>query len=166
MAGLLISINAFSVVNVGQSPKNVVLSGEKGSLVKGGDWDSSSLKGKVHVVFYVDPDENESNEGVIAALKQAAFPKDKFGTVAIINMDATWMPNIAIESKLKDRQKKFPDTTYVKDFKKILVKEWGLKDDAFDVMVFDASGKIIYGFEGPMPKQEIARMVDFVKASL
>ena len=41
-------------------------------------------------------------------------------------MDATWLPNFAISSALEEKQEKYPNAIYVRDYDKILVKEWNL----------------------------------------
>ena len=53
--------------------KEITLSGDKGGRITGQDWSSSELVNKVHVLFYVDPDEKDMNEHVGQALKQEKF---------------------------------------------------------------------------------------------
>ena len=77
---------------------------------------SVELQGKVDVVFYVDPDEKDTNNEASDALDREKFPSDKFQSVGIINMAATWLPNFAISSALKDKQKRYPETIYVRDY--------------------------------------------------
>jgi predicted transcriptional regulator len=91
---------AMTAPPVGEAPPKVVLSGADGGQVNGEAWSSGELIGKVHVMFYVDPDEKALNDHVSDALKKAAFPLDKFGSVAAINMKATWLPNSLIERSL------------------------------------------------------------------
>jgi predicted transcriptional regulator len=73
------------------------------------------VTGKGLCVFYVDPDEKDTNNEASDALDREKFPSEKFQTVGIINMAATWLPNFAISSALKDKQKRYPKTTYVRD---------------------------------------------------
>jgi len=56
------------------------------------------VAGKVYVLFYVDPDEKDTNNEASDALDREKFPSEKFQTVGIINMAATWLPNFAISS--------------------------------------------------------------------
>lgn len=164
-AALLITLAA-SALAVGQKPKSVTLKGDNGGRVDGTSWTSDSLNGKVSALFYVDPDEKDANEALELALKDAAFPKDKYQSVAVINMEATWLPNAAIASSLKAKQEQYPDAIYVKDMSKVLVKEWGMKDDAYDVLVFDKEGKILFSKEGAFSKQDIAAMIETIKKAL
>jgi predicted transcriptional regulator len=114
----------------------------------------------------VDPDEKDKNEAFADALKEANLDHSKYGSVAIVNMAATWKPDIIIEALLKSKQKKFPNAVYVKDKKKVLVKEWGLADDESDVMVFNAEGKLIYLKEGKLSKEEIKRVINLIKSEI
>ncbi len=153
-------------VEVGKVPGTVSLSGENGGKVDGTVWSSKTLKGKVHIVFYVDPDKKDMNEALSKALKKRHFNRSKYASVAIINLAATWMPNALIESKLKNKQKEFPDTTYVKDKKKVLVKKWDLADDNSDILIFDKNGKLIYKKFGKLSKSEITKVITLIENNL
>ncbi len=153
-------------VNIGETPKSVIIEGDNGGLISGSAWNSSMLKDKVHVLFYVDPDEKDTNEAFADALKASNPDRSKFASVAIVNLAATWKPNIIIEALLKSKQKKFPHTIYVKDKKKVLVKEWGLEDDNSDILVFDKSGKVLYSKAGKLDKNEIDKVLSLIKGNL
>ena len=153
-------------LSVGEVPKDVTIEGDNGGLVAGGAWNSVILKGKVHVLFYVDPDEKDVNEDFAEALKKEKFNHDSFQTVAIVNMAATWKPNLIIETILKSKQKKFPKAIYVKDKHKVLVKMWDLEDDSSDILVFDKSGKVLYSRAGKLDKAEIEKVLTLIKENL
>ncbi len=154
-------------LSLGDVPKDVTIEGDNGGLVAGGAWNSSMLQGgKVHVIFYVDPDEKDVNEDFADALKSVKFDHDKFQTIAIVNMAATWKPNMIIAAILKSKQKKFPEALYVKDKKKILVKMWDLQDDNSDILVFDKSGKLLYTKAGKLDKTEIQKVISLIKEHL
>lgn len=149
---------------VGIEPKKVVLSGEAGGKVeKDLPWSSEELRGKVFVLFYVDPDENSLNDAVATALKEQHYDHDKFQSVAVINLAASWKPNFVIESVLKDRQKEFPYTIYVKDRQKVLVKDWGLADQNNNVVAFSKEGKVIFRKDGKLSEGDIAKLIAAVK---
>jgi predicted transcriptional regulator len=86
--------------------------------------------------------------------------------VAIVNLAATWLPNALIESKLKSKQKEFPDTTYVKDKKKVLVNTWKLADDNSDILIFDKKGKLIYKKFGKVSDSEIKSVISLIEKHL
>jgi len=163
---LLVLVGSAVAVEVGKVPASVTINGKDGGRTNGKAWNSSSLKGKVHIVFYVDPDEKDLNKALNQALKKETFDRSKFASVAIVNMAATWMPNVAIEAKLKSKQKEFSRTTYVRDRSKVLVKKWALADDNSDVLVFDKSGKLIYKKFGKLSKEEIAKVISLIKSNI
>ena len=163
---MVLLFSSLFALDIGAVPKSVTIEGDNGGLVAGGAWHSSMLKDKVHVLFYVDPDEKDTNEAFADALKTKDFDRSKFASVAIVNLAATWKPNVVINMLLKAKQKKFPNTIYVKDKHKVLVKKWGLADDASDVLVFDKGGKLLYSKSGKLEKAEIDKVIDLITGNL
>ena len=162
---LLAPLMAFAL-ELGFVPLHITLQGDNGGLIDGSAWDSSILKDKVYVLFYVDPDKKEINDAVTQALKAKKFDRNNYASMAIINMAATWLPNFAISSALEKKQKEFPDTIYAKDLNKVLVKEWKLADDSSDVLLFDKSGKLIYIYEGKLNNEEISKLINLIEANI
>lgn len=163
---LALSSPALAGPKVGEKPPTVKIGGENGGLISGKEWSSDTLKGRIWAVFYVDPDEKDANEALETALADQKFPKEKYASTAIINMDATWLPNAAIASSLESKQEKYPDTVYVKDLKRVLVKEWKMTDDSYDVLVFDKQGKILFAKDGKFAKADIDALIDTIKKNL
>ena len=129
---------------IGEIPPKVVLKGDLGGRIDGTQWSSEELVSeKIIVLFYVDPDESELNNHVSDALKAENYPREKYGSIGMANMAATWLPNFAINMKLKSKQEKHKETVYVKDLDKTLVKKWGLSDDNSDVIVFGKDGRVL-----------------------
>ncbi|MCP4294807.1 MAG: transcriptional regulator [Proteobacteria bacterium] len=151
---------------IGQVPPVVDLQGEDGGRVDGTPWSSREIKDKVYVMFYVDPDEKDLNDHVSATLKKEDFPLDKYGSIAIINMDATWLPNGLIASSLKEKQEEFPSTIYVKDMEKILVKKWDIADDNSDILLFDRSGKVLFYVAGKLTDNQIQELIQLTRDNL
>jgi YtfJ family uncharacterized protein len=143
-----------------------VLDGKNGGKIDGSAWNSSMLSGKVHVLFYVDPDKKDVNEAFADALKAKNFNHENYTTVAIINLAATWKPNVIIEALLKSKQKKFPNAIYVKDKKKVLVKRWNLEDDASNVVVFGKDGKVLYFKNGKLSASDITNVLKLIEDNL
>ena len=106
----LILVVSSMAIEVGAVPKAVTIDDENGGKVDGSAWNSSMLKGKIYTVFYVDPDKRDLNNPLADAIKAKQFDRSKVNSVAIINLAATWLPNVFIESKLTEKQKKFPPT--------------------------------------------------------
>jgi hypothetical protein len=164
---LLATINLYAI-NINEKPKEVTISGDNGGLVKDSKaWSSNMLKDKVYVVFYVDPDEKDVNEEFSQALKAKEYrKKGAFGSMAIINMAATWKPDFAINIILKGKQKEFPKTIYVKDKKSVLVKEWGLKDNASDILIFSKDGTLLFYHAGKMGTKDTQKAFDIIEENL
>ena len=158
--------SAWAGLEMGQMPKEVELKGDLGGRLDGSPWSSKELTGKVHVLFYVDPDEKDLNNDTSEALRLENFPRDQYQSFAMINMDTTWLPNFAISSALEEKQKKYPTAIYVKDYDKVLVKEWNLADDNSDVLAFDKSGKLIFMKAGKLTPQDIQKLIGLIRENL
>lgn len=161
---LLITLN-LSAITVGEIPKTVEISGEHGGLVEDGSlWSSTTIKDKVFVMFYVDPDEKDVNEHYSQALKKAKDEKKiDFQSIAVINLAATWKPNFIIEKLLKSKQEEFPNTIYVKDKRNVLVKEWGVADNASNILIFSKTGKLLFYKSGKMEDADIQKSFEIIK---
>ena len=157
---------SIAAIELGKVPLQVTLSGDNGAKVDGTAWNASMLKGKVHTFFYVDSDKKDLNDDLADALVAQHFDRKKVASVAVVNLAATWLPNAIIEVKLKEKQKKFPHTLYVKDKKKILVKKWHLADDNSDILIFDKKGKLIYKKFGRVTAKEIPAVIKLIKKNL
>ena len=148
---------------LGEIPPKVILKDDLGGRLDGTQWSSDELvSGKVIVLFYVDPDESELNNHVSDALKAENYPREKYGSVGMANMAATWLPNFAINMKLKSKQEKHKTTVYVKDLDKTLVKKWGLRDDNSDVIVFGKDGRVLYNVSGKFTDVQVKEIVKVI----
>jgi predicted transcriptional regulator len=150
---------AQSKLSLGEVPQVAELRGENGGRLNGEAWASTELRDKVHVLMYIDPDHRNDNEPLQYALREQAFGPENLGSVAIINMAATWLPNAAIGSSLAAKQKEFPHTIYAKDFKRHLVKAWGLTDDSYCVLLFDKAGKLLFRKDGKLTEAEVKDVI-------
>jgi YtfJ family uncharacterized protein len=157
---------AVHAVEIGKIPPKVELKGKLGARANGKPWSSEELKGKVHVLFYVDPDEKDMNSDASEALDRENFPLDKFQSVAIINMAATWLPNFAISSALKNKQKRYPEVVYVRDYRKVLVGAWKIADDSYNILAFDKGGKLIFRKDGRLTAEEIRTLIKVIRDHL
>ncbi len=163
---LLFGGNLFSTLPVGHAPKAITLSEKAGGRVDGTAWSSAELVGKVWVLVYADPDESDLNDAATEALKAKDYPDDVYGSMAVINMAATWKPNFAINMILKGKQKKYPDTIYVRDMDKKLVAEWGLADDSNDILVFGPDGKVLFAQDGQLGPDAIKEMLNAIDTAI
>ena len=160
---ILVPTMLLAELPIGEIPPKVVLKGDLGGRIDGTQWSSEELVSeKVIVLFYVDPDESELNNHVSDALKAENYPKEKYGSIGMANMDATWLPNFSINMKLKSKQEKHKETVYVKDLDKTLVKKWGLSDDNSDIIVFGKDGRVLYSVDGKFTDAQVKEIVKVV----
>ncbi len=159
---VLLSISA-SALETGKKLPALEISQNDGGLVDGTPFRSEDLKGKVTVIFYVDPDKKDLNEEFVERLKEEKFDRNHYRSVAIINMQATWMPNFAIEAALKSKQKKFPNAIYVKDKAKKGVEVWGVSDDDANIIVIDSDGIVRYVRSGKIPESEYETIFSLIR---
>jgi YtfJ family uncharacterized protein len=162
----LLFFGSSMAIELGKVPTDVIIDGKNGGKIDGSAWESSMLNGKIHTVFYVDPDKRDLNNPLADALKKKNFDRNKVNSVAIINLAATWLPNVFIESKLKEKQKKFPHTIYVKDKNKVLVNQWELADNNSDILIFDQKGKLLYKKFGKVSDKEIKDVISLIEKNL
>lgn len=153
-------------LQTGTALPSLTLKNDEGGTVDGTPFSSDALREKVHVIFYVDPDEKDLNNAFSEALKAERFDRTRFASVAIINMDATWLPNFALDSALKKKQEKYPDTLYVKDMNKKGVTAWNVADDNSDIIVTDKNGVVLYTHEGKVPETEFNTIIALIKEHL
>ena len=172
MTGLLFVLAVLPItrvaqaIEIGEIPPKVELKEKLGGRLDERPWSSEELQGKVHVLFYVDPDEKDTNNDASDALDREKFPSDQFQSVGVINMAASWLPNFAISSSLKEKQKRYPRTIYVRDYKKVLVAAWKIADDSSNVYAFDKQGKLIFKKEGKLSAEEIQTLIKAIRDHL
>jgi predicted transcriptional regulator len=147
-------------LSIGETLPNIVLDKANGGSSQGKAWHSSSLKGKVHTLLYMDPDKRDDNKLLLDALHKLKHKKGDYTTVAIVNLAATWMPNMILEDKLKSKQKELKNMEYVFDKKKYLVQKWHLKDDASNVFVLDKQSQVIYAKSGKLTAHDVIEILN------
>ena len=141
---LILLNNCIFAIQLGKIPTAFILDGENGETVSGKPWNSKMLKNKIHVLFYISPDKKDENESFFKKLSFKAYNKNLYASIAIVNLKGTWLPNFAIEKMMEKQQEKYPETLYIKDKNKYLIKKWELSDNSSNIIIFNKIGKIIY----------------------
>jgi len=160
-AALLINQSVWAL-EFGEPPPKVELKEKLGGRLDATPWSSDELQGKLSVIFYVSPDEKDTNNPASEALDKEKFPADKFRSYGIINMAASMLPNFLINSALREKQERYPKTIYVRDYKKVLVDAWKIADHSSNIMVFDQKGTLIFRKDGKLTDKEIRKLVNTV----
>ncbi len=75
--GVFLINQVAQAIEIGEVPPKVELKGKLGGRLDGKPWSSEELQGKVHVLFYVDPDEKDTNNSASNAMDKENFPEDK-----------------------------------------------------------------------------------------
>jgi predicted transcriptional regulator len=83
-----------------------------------------------------------------------------------MNTAASWLPNFIISSALKEKQKRYPTTIYVRDYKKAMVNAWKIADDSSNVLAFDKQGKLIFRKDGKLTTEEIRTLIKAIRDHL
>lgn len=162
--GLLSSITFAQNPLVDKKLPNLTLKGDDGGRLDGKEWSlEQSLQSKVvTIIFYVDPDEKDKNEEISERLKARNYNQTEVQYLGMINMEATWLPNFAISESLKTKQRKYPDTLYLKDYTKKGVQTWKVADDENNVIVLDKEGTVVFSKFGYVTKKEGDQLIALV----
>jgi hypothetical protein len=162
MKKILLSIALLGLnLNAINIDKSITISGDNGGYVKDGSaWNFSENKNKVRILMYVDPDEQSKGEAFMPTtfdLEKKYGQKD-FVIQVILNLDATWIPNMVINKKLELKQIKIPNREFIIDKESVLVKKWGLIDNEYNVLAFDSNNNLIFNKVGEMSKKDITEL--------
>ncbi|WP_456392286.1 YtfJ family protein [Nitratifractor sp.] len=140
----------------------VSLSGSAGSAADGSPWSSRALRGKVHLILYMDPSLRKKAMPFLKALDARRFDARAYSTVAIVNLADTWMPDAILESLLAKKSRELHATEFIFDRKKSLLKPWHLADHACNLILIDRKGRILYrrrGIPDPAQSERIFRLI-------
>ena len=165
---LFMSLSLFANPAINTTLSNAVLDKDDGGYVKGGAWNSSMLEGKTTLLMYVDPDEKSKGEVFKPTIE--AFEKElnfsKFQILVILNLHATWKPNVIIEKLLKNKMEEYPQRIYVVDKESVLVKKWKMNDDEYNVHVLDPQAKVLFSHAGEWKKEDMIKADKLVRKTV
>ena len=88
--------------------------------------------------------------------------KTRYESFGIVNLKASMMPNFLIKSAIKSKQEKTGALTLL-DFDYTILNLWGLKNDSSDVVVLDKERICRYVYNGKLPPEELAKMIQIIK---
>lgn len=161
----LVCSSSFAFEYAGKKLPNMILEGDDGGKLNGDKWtlEETLKEKKVTVIFYVDPDERDKNEDISERFDKRKFPEDKVQFLGMINYEATWAPNFVLSSALKKKQKKYPKTLYLRDYNKVGVKSWKVKDDENDVIVLDQEGTVVFHKFGYINQEEGDKLLKLIE---
>jgi len=124
-----------------------------------------SWQGKVLQINYVDPDESDLNDAfndvIDVAADDGTFLREGFKGFGIVDCKATWKPNFIIKAIAGKKAKKY-DTTILFDTEAVLRKQWGLKEDSYNIIIVDKKRIVRYICKGKVPDQDIPKIVKLI----
>ena len=144
----------------------ITLNGDNGGLCGGKEWKSSSLKNKVNLLLYVDPDKQSWIAPLVKKLESLHYLPDSLGITFVLNTDATIIPDFIIRNRVREKAKASLDIAYVLDLSKMLVRKWKLKDDNVNVLLLDRSGNLIQEHHGKMTHTLINQLITKINQSI
>ncbi len=134
---------------------SITLNGDDGGLSYGKEWKSSSLKDEVNLALCVDSDKQNLPKPLVAKLDSNNYSPDSLGVTFILNTIATGIPDFIIRNSVKKNAETSANIAYVPDRKILLVRKWNLIDDDINVLLMNASSKIIQKHYGKMTRDFI-----------
>ncbi len=152
-------------LELGEKLPNVELANKNGGYLDSNKWTSKDMDAKVNIIFYVDPDMKDLNDDFAKELQKLHLSEKELKVFVIINMQASWIPNMLIDTVLDSKQKKFPEAHYVKDNSRVLVKKWAFKDNDYDIVAVDSSHKVIFSHSGKMSSVLSSKLVEDIRHS-
>ncbi len=134
--------------------------------IDGTDWDSSVMKNKAYVLFYVSPKKKNLNNDASEQLKSEKFSSDVFRSVAVVDLKSSWIPNSLITRAIKKKQAKYPRTIYLKDRKRYLHKVLNFRPTGSEIFGFDKNGKEVFRHLGKMSTEDTKEMIRIMRESI
>ena len=133
------------------------------------DWTSQSLTGKMRVIFAIAgrSSAKESITPMINAITAAQFPKDKYQTTTIVNLDdSVWGTSPFVKSSAKNTKKEFMFSSFVLDDNSTVSTAWDLKEAGAAMIVVDSENKVLFVKEDKISNKEIAYVIDMIRSKV
>jgi predicted transcriptional regulator len=158
-----VSVSGAAELKIGDKAPDFKL---KDSAGKEYSLEDPRFKGKVLYVAYVDPDEKDTNNHVEDTLKRerdsGGLDKARYEGFGIVNLKASNLPNFIIKSSIKSKQEK-TGAVILLDYDYTILNLWGVKNDSSDVVVLDKERICRYVYNGKLPPEELAKMIQIIK---
>ena len=158
----MVALQLFGL-ELGNKLFNLELANNDGGYLDSSKWASKDMDAKVNIIFYVDPDLKDLNDNFARELQNLHLSSKELKVFVIINMKASWIPNMLIDTVLESKQKKFPKAHYVKDNNRILVKKWTFTDNNYDIIAVDANHKVIFSHSDEMTPSLSKKLIGKIK---
>lgn len=145
---------------------DATLNGENGGLYDGSEWHSASLRNKVNLILYIDPDKQKQVKPLIAKLNSELSSTDSLGLFFIVNTSATMIPKFILRKKIANRAKSEKNTTYIFDHKRVLINKWNLADGEINIFLLDKTRHIFFNHTGRLSQEVIKTIIQTINDTL
>jgi predicted transcriptional regulator len=160
----VVTLNA--QIKINKNLPDLVLRKDKGGNINGNEWKSSDLKNKLNIVFYVAPNQQKDVESLLNKIDSKAYSRKSVQVTMVINTEATWIPIGIIEGKVKGRAKEDATKSYVLDNDEVLLKGWNLSEDNPNIIVVDATGKVISFFNEKLTDDIANKLLSIIEKEI
>ena len=171
MKKIIIGLMVFLTLNVFANVTNIdkmELKGSEGGYLDDKEWSINDKNGKVRLILYVDPDEQEKGESFKPTTfeLEELYKKEIFDIEVILNLGATWIPNMMIMKKLKDKAEVNPRRTFIVDKDEKFVKLNGFVNDEYNIILLDKNMKILFEKSGELNNEDIGKIKGLIKNNI
>lgn len=103
---------------------------------------------KVLLIQYTDPDVKDVNDQLSDAVRAKKFGEKVYQGIGIANCKDTWIPNVGIRMKAKQKEKQYPGSVVLLDEAHVLPQTLGLGDcNGVGVLLIVGKDKVIKYFK-------------------
>lgn len=149
-------------IEIGTVPPYVRIESDEGGRINGESWALSDSFGKMRLMLYVSPNQQEEVQPLLYRLDSLRIDPNSIEVVFAVNTDAAWIPNFIIENRVKDKAADDTTKTYVLDKNRIIEKYWDLECDAPNILVFNKNCELLFHHYGEIDEAVIQKSLQFI----
>ncbi|QHA87935.1 YtfJ family protein [Serratia rhizosphaerae] len=140
-------------------------------LLRDGDflyrpWNSAELAGKVRVMQYIAgrTSAKKKNSLLIAAVKEANLPGDRFQPTTIVNTDdAIPSSGFFVRGKIEKNKRHYPWAQFIIDSDGQGRRAWRLPEKSSSIVVLDNAGRVQWAKDGALTPQEVDQVIALLR---
>jgi YtfJ family uncharacterized protein len=129
-------------------------------------WNSAELAGKVRVIQYIAgrTSAKKKNSLLIAAVKEAALPNDRFQPTTIVNTDdAIPGSGFFVRGKIEKNKRHYPWAQFIVDSDGLGRRAWRLPEESSSIVVLDQAGRVQWAKDGALTPQEVDQVIALLR---
>ncbi|MEN0616040.1 YtfJ family protein [Klebsiella indica] len=129
-------------------------------------WRSAQLAGKVRVIQYIAgrTSAKKKNSLLIAAIKEANLPDDRFQPTTIVNTDdAIPGSGFFVRGKIEKNKRHYPWAQFIVDSDGLGRKAWQLPEESSTIIVLDKAGRVQWAKDGALTPDEVDQVIALLR---